>query len=153
MRIKGYIDFKATHEDWSEYKLEDGAIFRARFVLIKVLDTGQYDEWGNPIYDINSTNAVGVLVPENLRGEPSKKKYSLTELEESIVKEDMKFETIKEGWNTYELENGVKISVKLVLVSISRTNKFDSRGEPIYIYNVQPIIKVKIPKELKKKIG
>lgn len=151
MKIKGYIGFKATHEDWSEYKLEDGAILKARFVLIKVLDATEYDEQGNPIYDVNSTNAVGVFVPEKLRGNPSKERYSRNELEESIVKEDMEFERIKEGWNTYELENGAKISVKLILAAVSRTNKFDSRGEPIYIFNIQPLIKGKIPKELKKK--
>lgn len=152
MRIKGYIDFKTTHEDWSVYKLKDGSILKARFILIKVLDEGEYDERGNPIYGINSINAVGVLVPEKLRGEPSKERYSRSELEESIVEEDMEFDRIKEGWNTYELENGAKISVKLVLVSVSRTNKFDSMGEPIYIFNVQPLMKGKIPKELRKKV-
>lgn len=151
MKIEGYIGFKAKHEDWSEYKLEDGTILKARFVLIKVLDTEEYDEQGNPVYDVNSINAVGVLVPEKLREKPSKERYSRKELEESIVKEDMEFERIKEGWNTYELENGAKISVKLVLAAVSRTNKFDSRGEPIYIFNIQPLVKGKIPKELKKK--
>lgn len=153
MRIKGYIDFKATHEDWSEYKLKDGGILRARFILIKVFDEGEYDEHGNPVYGINSINAVGVLVPEKLRGNPSKEKYDRSELEKSIVEEDMEFEKIKEGWNTYELENGAKISIKLVLVSVSRTNKFDSKGEPIYIFNIQPLMKGKIPEELKKKPG
>jgi hypothetical protein len=152
LRVKGYIDFKATHEDWSEYKLADGTILKARFVLIKVVDEGEYDEHGNPVYGINSINAVGVLVPEKLRGEPSETKYSRSELEASIVDEDIEFEKIKEGWNTYELENGAKISVKLVLVSVSRTNKFDSRGEPIYIFNIQPLMKGKIPEKLKKKV-
>ena len=149
-KLKRYIAFKATHEDWSEYKLHDGAILRARFILIKVLDEGERDEDGRPVYGINSTNAVGVLVPEKLREKPSREKYSKSELEKSIVEEDMEFERIKEGWNTYELENGAKISIKLVLASVSRTNKVDSRGEPIYLYNVQPIMKAKIPDELKK---
>jgi hypothetical protein len=151
LTIKAYINFKATHEDWSEYKLEDGEILRGRFVLIKVLDEGLYDEHGTPVYGINSTNAVGILVPEKLRGEPSEKIYDRTELEKSTVKEDVKFEIIKEGWNTYELENGAKISIKLVLASISRTDKFDSKGEPIYIFNMQPVMKGKIPDELRKK--
>ncbi len=151
MVIERYIDFETKHEDWSEYKLKDGSILKARFVLIKVLDEGTYDERGNPVYSVNSTNAVGILAPEKLRGKPTEEKYSPDELEESIVEEDMEFDRVKEGWNTYELKNGVKASVKLVLASVSRTAKFDARGEPIYIFNVQPLIKVRIPRELRKK--
>lgn len=149
--FKGYIDFRAKHEDWSEYELNDKTILKARFVLIRVFDEGKYDELGFPMYELNSINAVGVLVPENLRGEPTKEKYSREELDESIVEEDMNFDKIKEGWNTYELENKTKLSVKLVLASVSRTSKFDSRGEPIYIFNLQPIMKGKVPDELKRK--
>lgn len=151
MSIKGYINFKATHEDWSEYKLKDGAILKARFILNKLLATGNYDVRDHPQYDINSTYAVGILVPEKLRGNPSQEKPSLDELERSIVEDNIAFEVVKEGWNTYELENGAKLSVKLTLTYISRTNKLDSRGEPIYLYRLQPVTKGEILPDLKPK--
>ncbi len=50
MEVKRYIDFKVIHENWSEYKLEDESILKARFILIKILDERGYDEHGNPIY-------------------------------------------------------------------------------------------------------
>lgn len=148
---KKYVNFKTRHEDSSVYKISDGTILKARFILIKVLDEGIYDEIGNPVYGINSNNVVSIFIPDNLWGNPSKQLYSRKELEDTIIEEDMAFDKIKEGWNTYELDNGAIISIKLVLASISRTNKFNQKGEPIYLYNVQLITKSKMPDKLRKK--
>ena len=41
--------------------------------------------------------------------------------------------------------------MKLALVKVSRTSKFDSNGEPIYLVNTQPIIKANLPKHLREK--
>jgi hypothetical protein len=55
------------------------------------------------------------------------------ELQASIVNEDVRYTTIAEEWNEYLAEDGTKIRVKLTVVKVSRTNKRDVDGEPIYL--------------------
>jgi len=145
------VDFDIAKEDWNEYKLEDETLLKIKFLLIKVVKSNEYDDVGNPVYSTNSQNIIGVFSPKHLRGTPDERKYSPEELSSSIVKEDLGFETIKENWNVYRLKDGTTLSIKLVLSSLSRTSKFDSRGEPIYIVQTQPIFKGKVPPQLKKK--
>lgn len=65
----------------------------------------------------------------------------------------MKFDIIgKERWNKYKLNNGIELNVKNVLVTVSRTSKYDQRGPPVYLVNLQAILKPKIPKGLREKI-
>lgn len=133
------IDFEIIKEPWNIYKSKDGSTLKIRFVLIKVIKEG-IDETGNPIYGINSSNVVGVIAPKNLKGTPSPP-YTPKELASSIVEDDIAFDTVSEDWNVYKLKDGVTLNIKLVLVKVSRTNKFDSRGDPIYLVNSQPIVK------------
>lgn len=61
------MEFKAK-EEWTIYELPDGAILRLKPVatsIIKVID--QYDPAGNPIYVVQTTNVMGVSVPEELK--------------------------------------------------------------------------------------
>ena len=143
----GGLDFEVLKEEWGFYKLADGSLLRIKFVLVNVIKEG-VDEAGNPIYSFSWTNVVGVISPENLRGEPSTRRYSPKELTESIVEEDLEFKTLREGASIYKLEDGTILHIRPVLVMVSRTNKCDSKGMPIYLVNVQPIIK---PKRAKKK--
>lgn len=78
---------------------------------------------------MNATTTVAVFSPPELKGIPSTKAYSPQELESSVEKEDLEFETIKEDWNEYALEDGTKLHVKPILTLISSTNKYDSHGE------------------------
>lgn len=130
----GYSDFKTLKEDWSEYKLEDGSIVRVKHILLKVIkeDSG---------FAMNATTTVVVFSPPELKGVPSTEPYTPQELESSVERENLKFETIKENWNEYELEDKTKLHIKPVLTVISSTNKYDSHGEPIYLTQVQALTK------------
>jgi len=146
-----FIDFDIIKEPWNLYKLEDKSILKTKFVLINVLK-----EKGTPKgtleFSFQSSNVLGVVPPPDLIGVPSRP-YSGEELESSIVAEDLKFDIIgEERWNEYKLKNGIELSVKHVLVTVSRTNKFDQRGLPVYLVNQQAIVKPKISKELREKI-
>ncbi|MBU4190539.1 MAG: hypothetical protein KJ886_06100 [Candidatus Thermoplasmatota archaeon] len=132
--VSRYADFKTLKEVWNEYKLEDGTTIKLKFVLIKIIKE-------NTVLSLNSQIVTGSIPPSDLIGTPSQEIYLPQDLAQSIEKKDLQFETVKEDWNVYELNDRSKLSVKPILVSISRTNKHDQHGEPIYAVQTQQIIK------------
>ena len=62
------------------------------------------------------------------------------------------FQVIKEDWNEYELSDGTKLKVKLVLVDVLRFPSYNPLGEPIYQIMSQNVVKTAyVPEELKQK--
>jgi len=146
-----YVDFKVEREEWNKYKLSDGAILKTKFVLINVLAEKGFKKKiketkikkGIKVgFQLQSTNVVGVEVPAHFIGEPSDRPYSREELESSVVVDDIDFETILETWNIYKLEDGILLKIRNSPIRIRRTNKFDSRGVPIYLIDFTADIKV-----------
>ncbi len=71
---------------------------------------------------------------------------------------DLKFETIKEDWNIYKLEDGTTLRIRLVAVKIARgidpkTGEilYTHDREPYYNIRYQTAIVADVPKELLKK--
>ena len=67
------LDFKTKKEDWNEYEVSDGTTIRLKLVaanIVRVQD--RYDNDGNPIYLVKSSNVIGVSVPEHLKKEGPK---------------------------------------------------------------------------------
>ncbi len=57
-----------SNERWNEYFLEDNSVIKMKLVVTKIVRlVGQYDQAGNPIYSINSTNVVSVDCPDSLK--------------------------------------------------------------------------------------
>ena len=62
------IDINQTSEYWNQYLLDDGTVIKMKLVATKVLRVdNKYDQEGNPLYIIQSTNITSVNVPENLK--------------------------------------------------------------------------------------
>ena len=62
------------------------------------------------------------------------------------------FQVIKEDWNEYDLSDGTKLKVKLVLVDVLRFPRYNPIGEPIYQIMSQNVVKTAyVPEELKQK--
>lgn len=62
------------------------------------------------------------------------------------------FKVVEEHWNEYELEDGTKLKVKIILVDVLRMPIYNPLGEPIYQIMSQNIVKTSyVPDELKKK--
>ena len=62
------IDVNQSNEKWNEYLLEDGTVLKMKLVLKKVLRVdGEYDQEGNPVYVMQSTNVTTVNVPNPLK--------------------------------------------------------------------------------------
>lgn len=135
--MKKHLDFKIRNEDWCIIKLEDGARLRVLTILTAAIQE-------NKEIVLGTQNIIAVAsLPDTLWGQPEMKGHTLEELEKGIIKEDMNFEIEKENWNVYELEDGTVVSIKPYVVTVSRTKYYNERGEPIYLLNIQPIIKVK----------
>lgn len=57
-----------------------------------------------------------------------------------------------ERWNTYDLDDGTQIKMRLVLVEVwCVENEYDAEGNPMYVVNGQTIVKINSPDSLKKR--
>jgi hypothetical protein len=69
-----------------------------------------------------------------------------------IPGEEIDFETEKEGWNIYKLQDGTTLKLKTVISSIIRLKgEYDGAGNPVYLVNAAPAIAADSPEKLKKK--
>jgi hypothetical protein len=65
------IDFEEQEERWNTYKLSDGTTLKVKLVLSGVKRLNKYRDDGEPIYLINSNNAVRTInIPEKLKLKP-----------------------------------------------------------------------------------
>ena len=62
------MGFRPGGEHWNEYLVDDGSVIKVKLVATEVLRVdGEYDQMGNPIYLVQSTNVMAVDAPENVR--------------------------------------------------------------------------------------
>lgn len=62
------VHFRGDVEHWNEYLLDDQTVIRLKPVVREIVRLdGHYDEEGNPVYVINSTNVTHVSAPEELK--------------------------------------------------------------------------------------
>ncbi len=135
---KQFLDFDVLKESWNLYDLKDGTQLKTKFVLITVIEEPASDGFS---LGFTSKIVVGAIPPIKLMGQPSSP-YTQEELRSSIAKPDIDVENSQEVWNSYRLENGIVLKIKNVLVNVSRTKKFDSKGIPIYLVDTNAIVKV-----------
>ena len=134
-----YITVEPVKIEPSYYKLKDGTIIKAH-ININHLSPDPRSPQG---FAINSTNAIISYVPKEKRNPNAFQRYSQTELQTGIIDEDMEPEVLRENFSVYKLSNGMTMSVKTIAGQISKTKFFSQEGEPVYVVNTTPIIKVK----------
>ena len=62
------VGFRASGEHWNEYLLDDRTVLKLKLVVTDVVRVdGQYDQAGNPVYVVQSTNVLAVDAPDELR--------------------------------------------------------------------------------------
>ena len=65
---------------------------------------------------------------------------------------DIDFKELEEHWNVYQLSDGTKLKVKLILRGVKRLNQYEPDGIPIYVINSINVVRaVEIPPEVKAK--
>ncbi len=62
------LSFQTGGEHWNEYLVDDGSVIKLKTITSQILRVdGEYDNEGNPIYIIRSTNIVSISAPDKLR--------------------------------------------------------------------------------------
>jgi hypothetical protein len=56
--------------------------------------------------------------------------------------EEIAFETDGEQWTQYQLADGTKLKVKLVMMDVVRLAEVDENGVPVYLFTAQQIVGV-----------
>jgi hypothetical protein len=70
----------------------------------------------------------------------------------TVPADQLEFETEKEPWTVYKLEDGTVLRLKTVLATVSRlVDRYKPDGEPIYVLGLAGIPATEIPPELKQK--
>jgi hypothetical protein len=125
--VRPPLDFMVTREDWCRYDLSDNAILKVKVVLTRVFKhQGQLYSDFQPIY----------VILTNERGTPDSNIKSLQELQSSIVT-GVPFTTITQDWNEYVVDDGTTIRIQPIVTKVVKTSKFDSKGFPIYLCDIQ----------------
>lgn len=156
-----FINFEIRQEGWNLYRIKDGTLLRGRLVLSGVMVKGKLDEIIKQFKPgqklklglvFNPRTVFAAESPPELRGKPDSRSYTAAELKLSIIDEDMDFETEREVWNLYELENGITLKMRLSVVSINKTDKFESAGMPLYTVNSNIDVKFELPEQMRKTV-
>jgi hypothetical protein len=62
------MPFQTGGEHWNEYLVDDGTVLRVKQVATEVIRVdGYYDQEGNPMYLLNSTNVMVASSPDDLK--------------------------------------------------------------------------------------
>jgi hypothetical protein len=65
---------------------------------------------------------------------------------------DLDFTEVEEHWNVYQLSDGTKLKVKLIIRGVKRLNQFEPDGTPVYLINSMNVVRtIDIPPEIKAK--
>ncbi len=84
------------------------------------------------------------------KGFMAKRKITLGDRE--FMAEEIPFETDRENWNTYILQDGTTLKLKTVLAEVLRVEgQHTPNGDPLYVINASNIVSTNSPESLKKK--
>ena len=140
------LDFDVLKEIWAKYELADhSAILKIKVVLTVVTKTPP--PAGSPPgaqgYSIDAQNVTVVLTNE--RGLPDTRQYSPAEVSAAITRADLRFSTISQDWNEYVVDDGTRIKIQPILLSVSKTSLFNNKGTPVYTNNINLNVQIKPP--------
>ena len=134
-----FLNVPIDREGWNQYHLDDGTMLYMRQVARGVRAYPLKD--GTPGYLLDVSEVIAAaMCPNRALGEPSAEKYSEDQLKSSVVVKRVGFKKLVETRNEYILPNNDKAILVLRLINVSKTDKFNEFGEPIYLYETKPII-------------
>ena len=129
------LDFIVRKEDWCRYDLSDGAILKVKIILTKIHKVGKQYSADFQIMYVVLTNEIGT---------PDTTMHTPQQLQASIQKE-IGFTTTAQDWNEYVSDDGARIKIQPMLARVDKTSKFNGKGEPIYLNNIQGNIQITPP--------
>lgn len=85
---------------------------------------------------------------------PGGQKFRVNFEGEEVEAEIVDIVTMNENQNSYMLSDGTSLSMRTVVVQISRiVDRYDNEGNPIYVVRSQNVTAVSAPDKLRKKGG
>jgi len=134
------IDFEIIKEPWNKYQIQDNSILRTRTILKKVERTIEGEKIS---FSIDAQTLTVIDADSNLKGMPSNKPITKDEIQKSVEKDDMRYDTLAQEFNEYQLDDGTKIKIYTNVTKISRTSLKDVKGDPVYMISSSNAIEIK----------
>jgi len=131
------VPFELLREQWNEYVFSDQVLVRTRLILIALM---QMHDLGPLTFQTERVTSVSA--PDHLRGWPGE--YEQGSDRSGGAKWECPILLRYERWNEYSLADGSK-KLKIIFVAkkaIKLMNAFDKNGQPIYVIEGKPLIKV-----------
>lgn len=86
-----------------------------------------------------------------LRGGVTVPKRKIQYQGQDVWGEDVEFETDREAWNTYILQDGTTLKTKAVVSEVVRLEEYTADGDPVYLIKSTNIVTAIVPEQLKRK--
>jgi len=131
------VPFELLQEQWNEYIFSDQVVVSTRLILTMVMH-----KYNLGPLTLQTERATTVSAPDYLRGFPGE--YKQGDDVNGRAKWESPILLRYERWNEYSLADGTR---KLRMIFIARRafklmDTFDKNGQPIYIIEGKPLIKV-----------
>lgn len=123
------IDFEIIKEPWNKYQISDNSVLKTRTILKKVERVTEGDKIS---FTVDAQTLTVLHADSALKGAPTNRPITKQEIQTSIDKEDMRYDTLSQEFNEYSLDDGTKIKIYTNVTKISRTTLRDNKGDPIY---------------------
>lgn len=138
-RLEEYERFDVAQEPWCKYRLDDGTMLRARFVLLKV---SKIYSGVNPAgANITAQTLIVTEVPKKNHGPPGRP-LPVPELQKFVVKDNLGFRPLEERPSVYLLEDGRVLQAQVRLAKVARSSVFDLEGQPQYLVTHNQLLTV-----------
>ncbi len=120
--------FLVVREDWSEYKIKkDNSIVKLKASVTDVVDTKKE---GKNRLKFEFSSQFFKSPTEDDKGAPSED----VKINPEDVIEDLEVEKINEPMNIYDIPDMFMITMKVRLITLKKTGKYNQKGERIYQY-------------------
>src|SRR6266852_9536984 len=145
------IEFTVISEPWIKYKLEDQTKLFVKLVVVKVV---RGNEHGQPVYNMSAQNVIAIHGAPSLRGQPTTTQLNLADPTSYKILASLDFDRMdEEKWNEYHLTDGTVLKARLELSNVSRIDKYQGDGDPVYLVNTsQPLVRFKVSEQVLKSV-
>lgn len=140
------IDFEVVKEPWNKYQIQDNSILKTRTILKKVERLTDGDKIS---FNIDAQTITVIYADSPLKGIANPEPVSKQELEKTIDKPDMRYDTLEQDFNEYDLDDGTKMKIFTHVSSITRTTSRDKSGDPIYMVQSSSSLEIKLGEQYK----
>ena len=140
------LDFDVIKEIWNKYDLVDHTLLKVKIVLtmvVKAQNPSPNAPGGTQGYNVDAQTIIVAITNEC--GQPDTRMHTAAEINAAITKHDMRFDTLTQDWNEYVVDDGTRIKIQPVLMSVSKTSLFNNKGMPMYVTSINMNVQMKPP--------